>query len=212
MGERLQLSKLRSVRISLFTLAVLGVSLISSLGYSRPTSAEGFLDSTLGCLLTLYIPQRCRPLVATPAPAPVPSPTSAAEATPSSSGATSGPVAPPPTTAPAAPVEGVEYMTPPAFDRTEELKAVEKAPELPASVHQRSFSYEPMAYLAYVYGVKGASITSATPRAEVIESTSNGWHVLGVVWYWWLVSAASIAGFFAWFKRSNYKKNLSLVK
>ncbi len=216
MGKRTWLVSLRSVKISVFALAVLGVSLVSSLGYSRPASAESLLGKTLECVVTLFIPQSCRPAAA-PSNSPAPAPTPAAEPSPAATGNASesanGSVAPPPASTSTAPTtQGVEYTAPPELKQAEELQAIEKAPELPAAVHHRSFNYEPMAYLAYMYGVKGASTTAAASENEVIESTANGWHILGIAWYWWLVGSAVVAGGVAWLRKANYKRDLSIVK
>ncbi len=216
MENRTGLYSLRGVKIYVFILTIVSLSLFVSLIHSQPAKAEGFLSQTVRCVVGGLLGADCR----TPSPAPTPTHTPTPVFTPS-------PTAPAPAAssqAPSqsqsqpvsssstggstgnAPVASSSNQTQSASIRQttgSQLKRVAplnvdlpespQLPTLPVTNHRTTSEANILSFVfPYGAGFGQADTAAATPVA--IEASKEGWKVLGIAWYWWGIGALAIFG------------------
>jgi len=189
--------------------------------FPRPVAAEGLLYRTT-CLVRSLLAVDCReraspvtqpeePANETPAPAspqPTPAPTSSGSNptpstdTPSQQGTQNGGSA----VAPSAPAPiKIDGELPTPLSGVAPVEAV--GPDQKILAHYIAMNV-PAAH-SNAFAVLGASDNEAVP----IKATPEGWVVLGIAWYWWLLlTGVAISGITILAKRGMFKKILSIAR
>ncbi len=161
-----------------FLLGLLLIPTLIVIATPRPTYAEGLLYK-VGCVVKVLLDANCTNTKTTsPAPAQTTAPPSSTTAapTPSQSGASSTTQAP--ITTNPSPTAALPDMT-----------GLVAPPQLAPDSHTPSVAYA----LPQIRATASPSPTGAAAQvAMALEPTDQGWRILGVLWYWWLLPAAAL--------------------
>lgn len=207
MEQRLGQSHLRGAKIGIFLLSVLSVSLLVSTTYSRPASAEGFLYSTLRCTVGLLTGTDCR-TAPTPQTSPEPTPTPVQPAQPLQANQSEAPSA----TAPQPESQSVEMPTIQTTPIDTTVAALEPITTLPNATHRLPVQLTNNDYAAYIYLSTGSVKGAATIATAPIEKSGEGWRILTVAWYWWVLGLVTLVTLFVWGKKQNFKNLFSIAR
>ena len=147
---------------------------------SRPTQAESLLY-TVGCVVKGLLSSNCptnNPQQTNPAPSEQPQP----------------PPDTPTTTEPTTPTGQPQPSTQP-IELTQEVQAqLPKIPEVKTQPYGSSVSGFVLPS-ARGFSTSSASVLGARDIAP-IRATSQGWSIVGVPWYWWLVTLGGVVGLY----------------
>lgn len=188
-----------------FVLFAFVLSITITIATPRPTYAEGPLLGTVRCVLKTVLLQRCKPAQTPPSVAPPPeqppqkggggasqpsSPSTDTPTQPASPNTSSGRAQ-----TPVAPV-GSSSSAPQEVTIEAPREAAEMAPAVKgaAAPHASGASLTDADYMTF-FNTYSRYATAAQPRqvsAAPLETSSEGWKVLGIAWYWW--GAAGLLG------------------
>ena len=192
MERRAWLKSLRGIRIYIFVLTIISLSLVGSLIHSQPASAESFLGKTVRCVVGgLLLGADCRtPVEQTPTTPP------AVEPQPANT-----PASNPNTTPSPQPVQQPTNTQVTQLAPIEDIELAVDTPELPVlpSVTHRNPSQPEVAGFATVNNIPGSGTLGASTLA--IEPSSEGWRIFGIPWYWFGVVAAAVFAAGVWVKK-----------
>jgi len=189
------IQKGRKVTLFLFLVLVSASSLV--LINSRPSYAESpSLLGTVRCVLRTVLLTECAPsdTPAPLAPTPAPAPSSPSPAQSPSSGSTANASsAQAATSTPAAgAVAGAQDVALPdtALTNYPNIRSL-----TPAS--STGYALNDSNYLAYFNSYSPYALAAGQEAAAsgLVEASADGWKILGVAWYWWVVAAALLVAF-----------------
>lgn len=188
----------------MFLLAVVIVASVMIIGNPRTTRAEGLLY-TVKCTVSGLLGKVCEKKTPNPTapvtpvqPAPnTPEPAQQPATTPTVPPDTSaGVIAPPPT-------------TPIALD---EIKVEDRVLAHTVST-QRAYQYPShVVASAYPTGVNGEKTIASSVGPAFLEATVDGWRLMGLLWYWWVVIFTALIGLVVLIRTTVIKSFFSIVK
>lgn len=188
---------LRGNRNIVVVVSAVCVVLISSLIITRPAHAEFFAPKKAVCsILSFVFGSECN------------------STGPQQSSNNNAKVSPQPGTSPVPTpqnTQGSPSKTPlPTLDLTVEQQTV-SIPDLPPPLMSSQTATRPNAsmYASVAYGAGQSASAASKGATSWVRPTSDGWYLLGVAWYWWIIGAlAACVGAMA----LGYKRRPLLVK
>jgi hypothetical protein len=196
MESRTWRESLRGVKIYFIILASISLSLFVVLLHPQPAHAEGFLSKTVRCVVGGLLGADCR-TVPSLAPTPTPVPTAPAPSAPTEPQASQSSNASP---APSSQAKAGTVRQPSSAQLKTaepiniELPDTPEVPVLPATNH-RTVSLTNTMSFAFPYGTgHGQSDTAALSAPAAFEPSQEGWRILGVAWYWWVIGTVLTLG------------------
>jgi hypothetical protein len=205
-----------------FVLFAFVLSITITIATPRPTYAEGPLLGTVRCVLKTVLLQRCQPAQTPPnvTPAPEPTPPKGSGAEPSSPSTTNKPAQP---SSPDASSGGTQVNPTPARSSSNVAQegeialpkeTAEMAPAVKgaAALHASGASLTDADYMTF-FNTYSRYATDAQPRqlsAAPLETSSEGWKILGVAWYWWVALGLLGVAIFTSIKSYALRKSSSL--
>ena len=188
MERRAWFNDRRSVRIYLFILTIISLSLIASLVHSQPAHAEGFLGKTVRCVVGGLLGADCRtPATQQPVATPPAAESQPANQNSDSNNSTTGQAQITP--ARQANTATSSQITPIA---NIDLPATPELPTLPLINHRNPAQAEFTNFAmtnSNVYAPGGETLGVST---SAFESSRDGWRIMGAPWYLWGIGLAGI--------------------
>lgn len=173
-------------KVTLVFLLTLSIATIFTLLSPRAAHAEGFLLPTVRCVVQTLLADGCRTNETTPQ-----APTT--QNTPSSNEQSSPPSAP----QPAGPTsQQGQSTTGPYFEpipepQTDTIPDIQAAPSTPLSDASHIDESEYVAYFN-TYSRYAVQRAQAAPQsAEIVQAGPEGWKIMGIAWYWWLIGTTA---------------------
>jgi len=200
MQKRTWLYGLHGVKLYLFILAIISISLIVSVLHSQPAKAEGVLGRTLRCVVGGLLGSECpAPVTQTPA-APV---APAAEPQPAATNSNTN-TAPPVQTQPVAQPGAASTVPLAPIEMAEPVVEASELPALPYATHRGGIQAEFMNFVMRNSQVQPPA--TGVLGATALEPSREGWKILGIAWYWWGIALTTVA--ILWGKK---RRTLALV-